>query len=135
MRPKLLADLSPELAALIEEVRVDNRGRLIPRLYSKAQANAELRKMLNISAREAPRDVTQLSDQELIATLAQQAKELGVEIKLDYHFARQPPATETDGQDGPVIDVESENGTPAPPTQQPASGKLTRPSKKVPDQK
>ena len=99
VRPKLLADLSPEAARLIEEVRVDNRGRLVPRLYSKAQANAELRKMLNISAKEAPRDVTQLSDQELIATLAQQAKELGVEIKLDYHFARQPLATETDGQD------------------------------------
>jgi len=105
--------------------------------------------MLNISAKEAPKDITQLSDQELIATLAQQARELGVTINLDYHFARQPPATETDGQNGPVIDqvidVESENGTPAhqslsPPntagrqTQQPASGKLIRPSKKAPTQ-
>jgi hypothetical protein len=141
VRPKLLTDLSPDLAKLIEEVRPDARGRLIPKLYSKSQANAELRKMLNISAKEPPRDVTQLSDQELIATLAQQAKELGVEIKLDYHFARQAPATETDGQDGPVIDVESENGTPAPalsppntaepPTQQSASRKLIRPSKKA----
>jgi len=108
VRPKLLTDLSPELAALIEEVRVDNRGRLVPRLYSKAQANAELRKMLNISAKEAPRDVTQLSDQELIATLAQQAKELGVEISLDYKFAQQKPK-ETDGQDSQVIDNESES--------------------------
>jgi len=35
-RPKLLADLSPETAKLIEDVSVDNKGRLIPRLYSKA---------------------------------------------------------------------------------------------------
>jgi hypothetical protein len=70
VRPKLLTDLSPDLAMLIEEVRPDAHGRLIPRLYSKAQANAELRKMLNISNKEMPRDVTQLSDQELIATLA-----------------------------------------------------------------
>ena len=109
MRPKLLADLPPELAALIEDVTIDSKGRAIPKLYSKLQANAELRKMLNISAKEAPRDVTQLSDQELIATLAQQAKELGVEIKLDYHFAKQSPAAETDGPDGQVIDqVESD---------------------------
>ena len=112
VRPRLLTDLPPELAALIEDVRVDNRGRLIPRLYSKAQAIAELRKLLNFSAKEAPKDVTQLSDQELIATLAQQARELGVEINLDYRFARQPPATETDGRGNQVIDVESENDTP-----------------------
>ena len=89
--------------------------------------------MLNISAKEAPRDVTQLSDQELIATLAQQARELNIEINLDYHFARQPPAPATDGEDSRVIDIESESGTPAaePPTPRPASGKLTRPSKKT----
>src|SRR6516225_2765471 len=34
-RPKLLADLSPEKAKLIEDVSVDSRGRLIPKLYSK----------------------------------------------------------------------------------------------------
>ena len=133
VRPKLLTDLPPDLAALVEEVRPDARGRLIPKLYSKHQANKELRAMLNISNKEAPRDITQLSDQELIATLAQQAKEVGVEIKLDYHFARQPPATETDGQDNQVIDIESETDTPVaePSTQRPASGKLTRPSKKT----
>ena len=109
-----MTDLPPELAKLIEEVRVDNRGRFVPKLYSKAQANAELRKLLNFSAKEAP-NVTQLSDQELIATLAQQARELGVEINLDYHFARQPPAPAADGQDGPVIDVEGESDTPRKP--------------------
>jgi hypothetical protein len=38
--------------------RFDSKGRAVPRLYSKAWASAELRKMLNISAKEAPRDVT-----------------------------------------------------------------------------
>jgi hypothetical protein len=110
MRPKLLTDLPPELAALIEEVRPDARGRLIPKLYSKHQANKELRAMLNISARSEAPDVTKLSDAELIETLARQAKELGVTIDLSYSFAQQPPAAETDGQ-GQVID-ESEADKP-----------------------
>ena len=91
--PRPLTELDPETAKLIEEVRPDPRGRLIPKLYSKAWANAELRKILNISAREAPRDITQLSDAELIETLARQAKELGVEIDLSYSFA-QPKKTD-----------------------------------------
>ena len=88
VRPRLLTDLPPELAALIEDVTIDSKGRAIPKLYSKLHANAELRKMLNISAKEAPRDVTQLSDAELIETLARQARELGVQIDLSYDFAQ-----------------------------------------------
>ena len=109
----MLTDLSPEQAKLIEDVQVDNRGRLFPRLYSKAQANKELRNMLNISNKEAPKDVTQLSDQELIATLADQARQLGITIDLNYRFAQQPATAATDGQDGPVIDIESESGAPS----------------------
>ena len=86
VRPKLLTDLPPDLAKLIEDVQVDNRGRLIPKLYSKVQANKELRAMLNLGAKSDASDVSKLSDQELIATLAQQAKELGIDIKLDYTF-------------------------------------------------
>jgi hypothetical protein len=107
VRPKLLTDLPPDLAALIEEVRPDARGRLIPKLYSKHQANKELRAMLNLSAKSEAPDVTKLSDAELIESLARQAKELGVTIDLSYSFAQQPPAAETDGQDtGQVIDHE-----------------------------
>jgi hypothetical protein len=87
-RPKLLADLSPETAKLIEDVSVDNKGRLIPRLYSKLQANKELRAFLNLSAKSEAPDVTKLSDAELIAQLAQMAKELGIEIDLNYTFAK-----------------------------------------------
>ena len=91
--PRPLTELDPETAKLIENLTVDSKGRLIPKLYSKLQANAELRKMLNISAKEAPRDVTQLSDAELIETLARQARELGVQIDLSYDFA-QPKKTD-----------------------------------------
>jgi len=66
VRPKLLTDLPPEMAKLIEDVVIDSKGRAVPKLYSKAWANGELRKMLNISAKEAPKDITQLSDQELL---------------------------------------------------------------------
>jgi len=53
---------------------------------------------LNISAKETPSDVTQLSDAELIKTLAEQARELNVSIDLTrYTFAQVSPATEADG--------------------------------------
>src|SRR5215469_12367943 len=86
--PRPLTELDSETAKLVEDVVVDSKGRLIPKLYSKTWANAELRKMLNISAKEAPRDVTQLSDAELIETLARQARELGVQIDLSYDFGQ-----------------------------------------------
>ena len=91
--PRPLTELDPETAKLIEDVQIDSKGRAVPRLYSKAWANAELRKMLNISAKEAPPDVTQLSDAELIETLARQARELGVQIDLSYDFG-QPKKTD-----------------------------------------
>jgi hypothetical protein len=86
VRPKLLTDLPPEMTKLIEDIGFDHKGRAVPKLYSKLQANKELRAMLNISNRETPKDVTQLSDQELIATLADQAKQLGITIDLNYRF-------------------------------------------------
>ena len=99
-RPELLRDLSPETARLIEDVTVDSRGRLIPKLHSKLAASKELRAMLNLGARAEAPDATRLSDAELIAQLAQQAKELGIEIDLNYSFAQQPAAKETDGNGG-----------------------------------
>jgi len=86
VRPKLLVDLPPTVRKQIEEVRVDSRGRLIPRLYSKLAASKELRNMLDLNAKSDAADVTKLSDEELITTLAAQARELGVDIKLDYTF-------------------------------------------------
>jgi hypothetical protein len=85
-RPRLLSDLPAELAQLIEDVTVDSKGRAVPKLYSKLQASRELRAMLNIGAKEAAPDITKLSDAELVTQLADQAKELGIEIDLNYRF-------------------------------------------------
>ena len=49
--------------------------------------------MLNLGAKSEAPDITKLSDAELIAQLAQQAKELGIEIDLSYSFA-QPKKTD-----------------------------------------
>ena len=87
-RPKLLEDLPPEVRKVIEDITIDSKGRAVPKLYSKLQANKELRAMLNIGAKQSAPDVTQLSDAELIAQLAQQAEDLGIEIDLNYSFAR-----------------------------------------------
>jgi hypothetical protein len=53
-RPKLLSDLPPDLRKQIEHIHVDSKGNMIPQLYSKVQANAELRKMLNIGSQREP---------------------------------------------------------------------------------
>jgi terminase small subunit-like protein len=89
-RPRLLSDVPPDLRKAIEHVQVDARGNVVPQLYSKLQANAELRKMLNIGGqKDRPEtDVSRLSDAELIQQLADQAKELGIEIDLNYRFAQ-----------------------------------------------
>ena len=108
-RAKLINDLPLEFRKLIEDVTVDRNGNVIPKLYSKAQANADLRKLLNIGRTEdrPETDVARLSDAELIQQLADQAKELGVEIKLDYSFAQQAPAAVApDLSGGEVVDHE-----------------------------
>jgi hypothetical protein len=89
-QPKRLADLPPEVRKNIEKITIDARGRAVPQLYSKLQASQELRKMLNIGGqKDRPEtDVSRLSDAELIQQLADQAKELGIEIDLNYSFAQ-----------------------------------------------
>jgi hypothetical protein len=93
--PRRISELDPETAKLIEDVTIDSKGRLIPKLYSKTWAHAELRKMLNIGGQKEREqtDLSRLSDAELVQRLAQQAKELGVEIDLSYSFA-QPKKTD-----------------------------------------
>jgi hypothetical protein len=90
-----LTDLPPELAALIEDVTIDGEGRAIPKLYNKLQASRELRAMLDIGRPSDKSDLSRLSDAELVAQLKAQAKELGVEIDLNYRFLQRP--AEADG--------------------------------------
>jgi Terminase small subunit len=88
-RPKRISDLPREIQQSIEKIVIDGRGRAVPQLYSKLQASQELRKMLNIGGqKDRPEtDVSRLSDAELIQQLAEQAKQLGIEIDLNYRFA------------------------------------------------
>jgi hypothetical protein len=93
-RPRLLTELPPDLAALVEDVTIDSKGRAIPKLYSKLQASKELRAMLDIGRPSDKTDVSRLSDAELVAQLADQAKALGIEIDLNYRFLQQPAVSE-----------------------------------------
>ena len=68
---------------------MDGKGRVVPQLYSKLAASQELRKMLNIERSEHRNDLSRLSDAELVAQLADQAKQLGIEINLNYSFLQQ----------------------------------------------
>ena len=89
-RPRLLSDLPPDLRKAIERVQIDAKGNVVPQLYSKLQANDELRKMLGLDGRKEQEasDISKLSDAELIQQLADQAKELGIEIDLNYSFLK-----------------------------------------------
>jgi hypothetical protein len=109
-RPKLLSDLSLDQRKLIEDLSIDRNGQFVPRLYSKADANRELRRMHNIGRTDdrPENDVSRLSDAELIQQLSDQARELGVNINLNYDFV-QPPATEADSCP-PVADVTPDAG-------------------------
>jgi hypothetical protein len=89
-RPKRLSDLPPEIRKNIEKIAISANGRLVPQLYSKLAASQELRKMLNIGGQKdhPETDVSRLSDAELIQQLTDQAKELGIEIDLNYSFLK-----------------------------------------------
>jgi hypothetical protein len=95
-RAKLINDLPLEFRKLIEDVTIDRNGNVVPKLYNKLQANAALQKMNNIGSQtdRSESDVSRLSDAELIQQLADQAKELGIKVDLNYTFAQLPPATD-----------------------------------------
>jgi hypothetical protein len=96
-RPKCLADLPAEIRKNIEKITIDGKGRALPQLYSKLAPSQELRKMLSIGRTDDSFDVSRLSDAELIQQLSDQAKQLGVDINLNYWFA-QPPTPDKDEQ-------------------------------------
>jgi hypothetical protein len=89
-QPKRLADLPVEIRKNIEKITIDGKGRIVPQLHSKLAASQELRKMLNIGHVDDGRtNLARLSDAELVAELSDQAKQLGVEINLNYSFLQQ----------------------------------------------
>jgi hypothetical protein len=60
-RSKLMWGLPPDLSKAIEHAQVDARGNVV-QLYSKLQANAELRKMFNTGRNDERNDGSRLSD-------------------------------------------------------------------------
>jgi len=109
--PKRLADIPAEIRKNIEKITIDGRGRSVPQLYSKLAASQELRKMFNIDRIDDRNDLARLSDAELMAQLADTAKQLGVEINLNYSFVQLPPATETSSP--PVVETDTIDATEA----------------------
>jgi hypothetical protein len=97
-RPKHLTDLPAEIRKNIEKILIDGRGHAVPQLYSKLAASQELRKMLQIGRTDDANSVSRLSDAELIQQLSDQAKQLGVDINLNYSFAQQEPTDKSEGE-------------------------------------
>ena len=77
---------------MVEDVTIDRKGRAVPKLYNKLQASKELRAMLDIGRPSDKADVSRLSDAQLVAQLADQAKQLGIETDLNYRFLQAPSA-------------------------------------------
>lgn len=86
-RLKPLSDIPPEFRACIESLTYTESGRPILKLYSKADANRELRKLNGLDAQrtlDEGENISRMSDEELHAELARQAQELGISITLSY---------------------------------------------------
>jgi hypothetical protein len=89
-RPRNIHEMPEDVQRAVESISINDAGFVVPKPYSKLQANAELRKLLGIGA--TTRDdgeLSRLSDQELVAQLANQARELGIEVDLTYRFGGQ----------------------------------------------
>jgi hypothetical protein len=112
-RPKLINDLPLESRKLIEDVAIDRNGNVIPKLYSKAQANAALCKFHNIGRTDdrPESDISRLSDIEIIQQLSDQAKELGVNIDLSYMFHQPTSAASEPTEVNEVIDNDSKTAS------------------------
>jgi len=86
-RPKLLSDLPNDVQRVVESCGIDEHGRVIPKAYSKMQANQELRKLLNIgTVQREEGELSRMSDDQLIGELKRQANELGINIDLNYRI-------------------------------------------------
>jgi hypothetical protein len=89
-RMKDISQLTPEQQQRIESIHVNEAGIASPKLHSVSWANSELRKFHSMGPQASEDNgVQRLSDAELITQLANQAKELGIEIDLSYRLGKQ----------------------------------------------
>lgn len=87
-RGRLISEIPRERQCAIENYTVTEDGRLIPKLVSKLAVSAALCKFLGVGAvtREEGDQYSRLADVELIATLKQEAAELGIDVDLTMRF-------------------------------------------------
>ena len=85
-RMKAISQLTPEQQQRIESIHVNEAGIASTKLHSASWANSELRKFHSMGQTSEDNPVQKLSDAELITQLANQAKELGIEIDLSYRL-------------------------------------------------
>lgn len=88
-RPRPVHEMAEDVQRAIESIAINEAGFVVPKPYSKLQANAELRKLLGIGAIGGGDDSEygRLSDAELIGQLAALTRELGIEADLNFRFA------------------------------------------------
>jgi hypothetical protein len=89
---KDISQLTPEQQQRIESIHINEAGIASPKLHSASWANSELRKFHSMGQTSEDNSVQKLSDAELITQLANQAKELGIEIDLSYRLGDSPEA-------------------------------------------
>ncbi len=80
-------ELSVDQQRMIESLKFTEKGNPILSLYSRMQANIELRKLLGIGAvdRDAREDeFGRMDDRELFATIAREAKDLGIDVEFTF---------------------------------------------------
>lgn len=85
-RPKFIEDMPEDVQRAVESISINEAGFVVPKPYSKLQANLELRKLLGIGVIGRDDGFERLSNEEIIAQLAAQSRELGIKIDLSYEF-------------------------------------------------
>lgn len=83
-RAKLLRDIPDDTRRAIEEIRVTEDGRMIPKRYSAMQANIELRKLLGIGnqPRDGGDEISGMATGEIISEL----QKMGVDVRLSLEW-------------------------------------------------
>jgi hypothetical protein len=91
-RLKLFSELPPELLLVVEGLTFTEKGKPNLKLYSKQDANRELRKMLglNVEKPAGNEEFDRLSDHDLLTELARQAAELGIDVKISFEKGPAP---------------------------------------------
>lgn len=89
-RLKPFSEIPQELRMCIESLTYTESGRPVLKLYSKADANRELRKINGIDAPRLGDDIDpamRLPDGEFFQMLAREAAELGVDVKMTFEVS------------------------------------------------